>query len=77
MNDLGLIVAISGALIQAGILIATLKFLGVRQEQHERATQRDLNGMGQKERAIVAELIIACKDKEDFAVMVRKLIVGI
>jgi hypothetical protein len=77
VNDVGLIVAISGALIQTGILIATLKFLGVRQEQHERATQKDLNGMGLKERCIVAELIIACRDKEDFAVMVRKLIVGI
>jgi hypothetical protein len=61
-----LIVAAAGVLIQAGILIATVKFI-----------QRDVNGIGKKQRSMVAEQIIMAKDHPEFSVIVRKLINGI
>jgi hypothetical protein len=72
-----LIIALAGVLIQMGILVATLRFLGQRLEEHRRETHADLNGLGKKERAIMAELIIQSKDHPEFSVIVRKLINGI
>lgn len=37
---------------------------------------RDVNGLGRKTRVLTAELIIAAKDRQDFADMVRKLVIG-
>jgi hypothetical protein len=68
-----LIIAIAGVLIQVGILLATLRFLGQRIEE----TRKDLNGLGRKTRAILAEQIIQAKDDPDFHAIVRKLVVGI
>lgn len=61
-------IALGSGLIQAGILIATVKFL-----------RKDVNGLGKKQRSMMAEQIIMAQDqpKADFAVLVRKLINGI
>ncbi len=80
-----LLIAIAGVLVQAGILVATVRFLGQKQEEQHEDTQRDLNGLGKKERSIMAELIIQAAitaglpdaSTGEFAVLVRKLIVGI
>lgn len=70
-------VAAAGALIQAGALVAAVWFLGKKQDEQYRSTRQDLNGLGKKERSIMAELIIQAKDSPEFAVIVRKLINGI
>jgi len=79
------IVALGGLLIQAGILVATVKFLGRRQDEQHADTQKDLNGLGRKQRSMMAEQIIQAAitaglpdgETENFAVLVRKLINGI
>jgi hypothetical protein len=80
-----LIVAIAGVLIQAGILVATVRFLGQRLDEYRKDTKQDLNGLGRKERSIMAEVIIQAaitaglpdSTTEGYAVIVRKLINGI
>jgi len=72
-----IIIAIAGGLIQAGILLATVRFLGKRQDEYQKATRGDLNGLGKIGRSIMAELIIQAKEDPDFPVIVRKLINGI
>ena len=54
MNDAAIVVAIAGLLIQAGILLATVKFIGRRQDEYQKETRQDLNGLGRKERSIMA-----------------------
>ncbi len=76
MNE-GLIVALAAGLIQVGILLATVRFLGKRQDEYQKATRGDLNGLGKIARSIMAETIIQAKDDPDFPVIVRKLINGI
>jgi len=73
----GLIVALAAGLIQVGILLATVRFLGKRQDEYQKATRGDLNGLGKIARSIMAETIIQAKDDPDFPVIVRKLINGI
>jgi hypothetical protein len=73
----GLIVALAAGLIQVGILLATVRFLGKRQDEYQKATRTDLNGLGRIARSIMAETIIQAKDDADFPVIVRKLINGI
>lgn len=68
---------LGSALISAGILIATVRFLGRRQDEYQKATRGDLNGLGKIARSIMAETIILAKDQPDFAVVVRKLLNGI
>jgi hypothetical protein len=78
-------VALGGLLIQAGILVATVKFLGRRQDEQHADTQKDLNGLGRKQRSMMAEQIIQAAitaglpdgETGNFAVLVRKLINGI
>lgn len=41
-----------------------------------RQMRKDLNGIGRKSRALTAELIIAAKDRHDFADVVRRLVIG-
>ncbi len=73
------------ALISAGILIATVRFLSKRQDEDRKAAKADANGIGKITRSLMAELIIdaatiAGLPKEvvpEFAVKVRKLINGI
>jgi hypothetical protein len=72
-----LIIAIAGVLVQAGILLATVRFLGQRMEEQHKATRVDLNGLGKIGRSIMAETIILAKEHPDFPVIVRKLINGI
>lgn len=80
-----LIIAIAGVLIQAGILLATVRFLGLRLEEYRKATGKDLNGLGNKVRSIMAEQIIQAAitaglpdpEVQAFSVLVRKLINGI
>lgn len=75
----------AGALIQAGILIATVRFLTKRQDEDRRAAKMDANGIGKIARSLMAEQIIdgatlAGLPKEavpEFAVKVRKLVNGI
>ena len=84
MNE-AFIVALAGLFIQAGILLATVKFLGRRQDEQHEDTEKDLNGLGRKQRSMMAEQIIqgaitaGLPDAErgEFAVLVRKLINGI
>jgi hypothetical protein len=84
MNE-AFIVALAGLFIQAGILVATVKFLGRRQDEQHEDTVKDLNGLGRKQRSMMAEQIIQAaitaglpdNQVADFAVMVRKLINGI
>jgi hypothetical protein len=84
MNE-AFIVALAGLFIQAGILLATVKFLGRRQDEQHESTEKDLNGLGRKQRSMMAEQIIQAAitaglpDAEtgNFAVLVRKLINGI
>jgi hypothetical protein len=71
------VVAIAGVLVQAGVMLATVKFLSEKQDEQHEQTRRDLNGLGRKERSIMAELIIQAKDSPEFPVIVRKLINGI
>lgn len=80
-----LVIALAGVLIQAGILIATVRFLGQKQEEQHKETKQDLNGLGKKERSIMAEQIIQAaitaglpkEERQEYAVLVRKLIMGI
>jgi hypothetical protein len=80
-----LLITLAGVLVQAGILLATVRFLGQKQEEQHRETQFDLNGLGKKERSIMAELIIQAAitaglpdaSAGEYAVLVRKLINGI
>jgi hypothetical protein len=80
-----LLIYIAGVLVSAGVLVTTVKFLGKRQDQNQEETQRDLNGLGRKERSIMAEVIIQAAitaglpkdERQEFAVLVRKLINGI
>jgi len=80
-----LAIAIAGVLVQAGILIATVRFIAQKQDDQHRETQQDLNGLGKKERSIMAEVIVQAAitaglpdgSAPEFAVIVRKLIVGI
>jgi hypothetical protein len=72
-----IIIAVGTALVQAGILVATVRFLGKRLDDIQKATRSDLNGLGKIGRSTMAETIILAKDHPDFAVIVRKLINGI
>jgi len=76
MNEAFIIFVASG-LVQAGILIATIRFLSKRQDEDRKSARADSNGIGKITRSTMAELIILAKDQPDFPVVVRKLINGI
>ena len=76
MNE-SVIAGIATVFIQAGILIATVRFLGKLLDEHRKDTKQDLNGLGRKMRQLQAEQIIQAKNDPDFATIVRKLINGI
>jgi hypothetical protein len=79
------VIAIAGVLVQAGVMLATVKFLSEKQDDQHGHTQKDLNGLGRKGRSMMAEQIIQAAiiaglpkdERQDFAVLVRKLINGI
>lgn len=80
-----LVIAIAGVLVQAGVMLATVKFLNEKQDDQHGQTRRDLNGIGRKARSMMAEQIIQAAitaglpkdERQEFAVLVRKLINGI
>ena len=75
-----IVIAVGGMLIQTGILLATVRFINEKLTTFQSEMRGDINGIGRKDRAIMAELIIQAAGTSapaDFATIVRKLINGI
>lgn len=67
-------VATGALLITAGAIIFKAGRLEAKMRETQAATKKDIDGIGTKQRRMMAEQIIAAKARQDFEYIVRRLL---